>query len=366
LVAVTQPFTTREQLARLQERRSGGDFVRESRSIGASGAPLRWLDSGDDLVRRATAWRAALVASGVTQTDRVLLVLPTEWAVGWDCLSATPELGGVTALMHRPDLTEVLQFGPTVLITTPTEALRLARIAVERQMDLSDAAITRVVVTGEPGGSIGNTRRSIEERFGAACQDVYALTEVGVVGWGCDAAGGIHLNEHDFDIEAIGLDSERRFEAGELGELVLTTRGERSTPLERYRTGDLVRLSRERCACGGAWVKAAGGVLGRIGERFIVRGVEVLPSMVEHVVRRHPAVADYRMRVYRVRDECELSVEIEPDQAIASESDRARVAAEVSEDLKRSFGFRVQCDVVAPSSLGDQDAGLRARRLRRQ
>ena len=88
--------------------------------------------------------------------------------------------------------------------------------------------------------------------------------------------------------------------------------------------------------------------------------------MIEHVVRRHPAVADYRLRVYRVRNECELGVEIEPDQAISSEGDRARVAAEVSEDLKRSFGLRLQCDIVAPSSLGDQDAGLRARRLRRQ
>jgi phenylacetate-CoA ligase len=368
LIAVTRPFTTREQLARLQERTSvrGGDFVRESRSMGATGTPVRWLDTRDDLERRANAWRAALVASGVTQTDRILLALPTESAVGWDCLSATPELGGVTRLMHRPGLGDVLEFGPSVLITTPTEALRLARLAVEQQVDLTDAPLQRVVVTGEPGGSIGNTRRSIEERFGATCLDVYALTEVGVVGWGCGAADGIHLNEHDFDVEAIGLDSEREFVAGELGELVLTTRGERSTPLERYRTGDLVRLSREPCACGGAWIKAAGGVLGRIDERFVVRGVELLPSIVEHVVRRHPAVADYRLRVYRVRGECELGVEIEPDQAIASEGDRARVAAEVSEDLKRSFGLRLQCDVVAPSSLGDQDAGLRARRLRRQ
>ena len=52
--------------------------------------------------------------------------------------------------------------------------------------------------------------------------------------------------------------------------------------------------------------------------------------------------------------------------AIASEGDRARVAAEVSEDLKRSPGVRLQCDVVPPGSLGDQDAGRRARRLIRQ
>ena len=53
--------------------------------------------------------------------------------------------------------------------------------------------------------------------------------------------------------------------------------------------------------------------------------------------------------------------------AIASEGDRARVAAEVSEDLKRSLGLRLQCDVVPPgAAASDQDAGLRARRLSRQ
>jgi phenylacetate-CoA ligase len=366
LVAVTRPFTTRDQLARLQERRGGGDSVRESRSLGASGAPLRWLDTRQDLTRRAQAWRAALVAGGATPSDRVLLALPTQWAVGWDCLSALPDLGGVTALMPRPGLADIVDFAPTVLITTPTDALRLARLAAERQVDLTDTALRRVIVTGEPGGSIGNTRRLIEERFGAACHDVYALTEAGVVGWGCGATDGIHLNEQDFDVEAIGLDSERKFDAGQLGELILTTRGERSTPLERYRTGDLVRLTRAPCACGGAWITAIGGVLGRVVECFVVRGVEVVPSMVEQVVRRHPAVADYRLCVYRVRGESELGIQIEPDQAIASEGDRARVAAEVSEDLKRSFRLRLQCDVVPPNSLGDQDAGLRARRLRRQ
>ena len=39
---------------------------------------------------------------------------------------------------------------------------------------------------------------------------------------------------------------------------------------------------------------------------------------------------------------------------------------DVSEDLKRSLGVRLQCDVAPPGSLGDQDAGRRARRLSRQ
>jgi phenylacetate-coenzyme A ligase PaaK-like adenylate-forming protein len=71
--------------------------------------------------------------------------------------------------------------------------------------------------------------------------------------------------------------------------------------------------------------------------------------------------------VYETGTGCRVSVQIEPDSAIASEGDQARVAAEVSEDLKRSLGVRLECEVVAPGSLSKHhDAGRRARRLSRQ
>ena len=112
---------------------------------------------------------------------------------------------------------------------------------------------------------------------------------------------------------------------------------------------------------------AEGGVLGRVTERVTTRGVAILPSTIEHVVRRHPAVVDFRMHVYKRGGSYELAVQLEPDDAIASESDRARVAAEVCEDLRRSLGLLLQCDMVAPSRFADdQDAGRRARRLSRQ
>jgi phenylacetate-CoA ligase len=337
-------LTTREQVAALK---SDAAFVRESRTLGATGPPLRWRDTRDDLVRRAAIWREALEASGVVRGDRVALRLPTFWAIGGDCWLALLDMDVLAmAVEHQREMAE---FAPSVLIATPTDALRLAT---------GSADVRCVVVTGEPGGSLPSTRRAIEDRLGARCVDAYALTELGVVGWTCAAAtGGVHLDEDAFDVEALAD-----------GELVLSTRAPRDVMLRRYATGDLARLSRGRCACGSRWVRAEGGILGRTAERLVVRGVELLPSTIEDVVRRHPAVADFGLRVYQRGAECTVAVRIEPAAAIASEGDRARVAAEVSEDLKRSLGLRLQCDVVPPGSdgLGEQDAGRRARRLRRQ
>jgi hypothetical protein len=60
-------------------------------------------------------------------------------------------------------------------------------------------------------------------------------------------------------------------------------------------------------------------------------------------------------------------VQLEVTEAVASEGDRARVAAEVAEDLRRSLGIRLHCDVVAPATISSTHvAGRRAQRLTRQ
>jgi phenylacetate-CoA ligase len=309
-----------------------------------------------------------LRAGDLAPRDRVLLTLPLWHATAQDCLAAVLDCDVLTLPRADPSLVEMRRFEPTVLIATPSEALRLGQAAAEQRVDLEDGSVRLVVVCGEPGGSLGSTRRRIEDAFGARVLDVYALTELGVVGWSCLAGGGVHLDEAAFRIEALAPDGEGDAAVvdGDLGELTVTTLDQRGVSFERYRTGDLVRLRRTPCACGTTNVLAEGGILGRRGERLLVRGVELLPSSIEQVVRRHPAVVEYHLLVYQVRAECEVAVQLEVQSAVASEGDLARVAAEVGEDLRRSLGVRLEVELVAPGSLRAQDAGRRARRLSRQ
>jgi phenylacetate-CoA ligase len=341
--AVARRFTTRADLSkRLAETASAAGFARETRTAGRGGKPLRWRDTRADLDRRAQRWGRVLGASGVTQEDRVLVRLPLASAVGGDCVATLTELG---ALWTAADA--ALDFGPTVLITTPTDALQLSHC------DELAGRVRLVFVSGEPGGSIPSTRRALEERLRARCVDVYALTEAGIVGWSCLAApGGVHLDE-----DAFGVETDR-------GELIVTSLEPSGIPLERYRTGDLARLGdRRECSCGSAWVRAECGILGRVDELVVVGGAELWPAAIEDVVRRHPAVREFTIAALANH---KLAVTVEPDGAIASEGDRARVAAEVSEDLRRSLGVRLPCEVVPPGTLGEQDAARRARRFTRQ
>jgi phenylacetate-CoA ligase len=278
--------------------------------------------------------------------------------VGADAYLGLLELGALTMAADPVAPGDVEQFGPTVLVSTPTNCLRLVR----QGDDSSD--VRMVVVTGEPGGSLEVTRRRIEQRWGAYCLDIYALTELGPVGWGCrQRSDGIHLDDSVLTFEVVDPDSERPIAPDELGELVVTTPSDWASPLRNFRTGDLVRVSTGECMCGRAAVWADGGVQGRVADRLRVRNRVLLPGMIEQVIRRHPAVVDFHVRVYGKQ----IAVQLEATEVIASEGDRARVAAEVAEDLRRSLGVRLQCDVLPAGEVASgQDAGGRARRLSRQ
>jgi len=224
----------------------------------------------------------------------------------------------------------------TVLVSTPMAALRLAAGA---PADLARKRPCLVFTTGESGGSIDVIRRDIQHAFGGRCVDIYARRQTGVVGSSCSQrAGGIHLNESRFELDVWQLETDTPCADGELGQLVINGQP----------TGDLVRLSHGECVCGSSRTWAIDGVLGRRDELVSVRGHRLLPSDFERVILRHPGVADFRLRLYTSGQENEVAVLIEADAAMASESDRARVEAEISEELKRSLGLRLQCEIVPP------------------
>jgi phenylacetate-CoA ligase len=349
------PFTTRQELIDDQASTPpyGSNLTQpvEAYVRVVRGGQVLWMQNPEALEQLARLWQDALAASDVRPIDRVLIA-PTSAS----CLEGLQRLGALAIEAppnHAQRARELVRHAVTVLMCTPTDALRLAEAAATRRIDLIESPMRLVLVTGEPGGHVPSTRRRIEERFGARCVDLYARTELGAVGFDCRAQDeSLHLNEDAFIVEV------------DDGELVVTSLGQRGMPLVRYRTGDLVRLLDEPCGCGRSFVRAEGGVLGRTDQLMRVRGIEILPSAVENIVRRHPAVTEYQLEAYQVHGECELAVEIEPDEAVATEGDRARVAAEVAHDVRRSLGLRLQCDAVPPGTL-DRDISRPQRLIRK-
>src|SRR5690348_767652 len=125
-------------------------------------------------------------------------------------------------------------------------------------------------------------------------------------------------------------------------------------PLFRYRTGDRVAVSREPCSCGSPYLKILGRIQGRVDDMFTVRGVNLYPSQVEDIVRRHPEVTEFVIEHRRERRMDEVTVLVE--------SSRESFAADRLEaDLRQALGVRLDCRVVATGTL--PKAELKSRRL---
>jgi phenylacetate-CoA ligase len=234
------------------------------------------------------------------------------------------------------------ELGATVLLSTPTYALRLADVARGIGLDPVASKIRLTIHAGEPGASIPATRAAIEAAFSARCFDHTGMTELGPTGHSCTQRDGIHAIESEFIFEV--LDEAGRPAGEGEGELVATNLGRWGMPLIRYRTGDRVVVSREPCSCGNPYMKLLGGIRGRVDDMFTVRGVNLYPSQVEDIVRRHPYVTEFVIERRRLRhmDEVELLVEIE-----GADTSTERLEA----DLRQALGVRLECRVVPGGTL---------------
>ncbi|HEV2423236.1 MAG TPA: phenylacetate--CoA ligase family protein [Terriglobia bacterium] len=368
------PFTTKAELAR--DQRAFPPFGRlltyepsrypyAHHTSGTSGNPLVWLDTAEDWETWMRCWAYVYRAAGVTERDVAFFAFSfgpyiSHWAaldgarrLGVRCLPG----GGMSSLQR---VQAVLNQGATVVLSTPTYALRLAEVAHEHHLDLARSAVRITIHAGEPGASVPHVRSAIEGAFGAACFDHAGATELGAWGFECEAhPGAIHLNEAEFIFETLdpqtGAPAASGQPADQPGELVATALSRSGMPAVRYRTGDMVVLDREPCACGRTFVLARGGVLGRADDMLIVRGVNVYPAAIDDLVRSQIGSAEYEVEIRRVGGLDELLLKIETP-------DTARLD-DVARTIHERLNIRVGVRQVPAGSLPRYE--LKARRYKR-
>jgi phenylacetate-CoA ligase len=163
----------------------------------------------------------------------------------------------------------------------------------------------------------------------------------------CPARTGLHVQEDHFIVEVIDTGG-RAVPPGTEGELVFTTLTKEALPLLRYRTGDIGCLADTPCPCGRSTVRLT-GLRGRLDDMLIVRGVNIYPSSVEHVLLGAGGVAPhYRLIVERPGPLDELILECEPDRAGA---DPGALRARLERLLREHTGLRITVRVAEPGTI---------------
>ena len=326
-------------------------YTRFSQTSATTGRPLRWLDTPESWTWMLDSWARVFEAAGVTAADHLFFAFSFGPFLGfWTAFESAERIGclcipggGMRSAMR---VRTILDSGVTVLCCTPTYALRLAEAAAEEKIDLAASQVRKIIVGGEPGGSIAGTRAEIESRWpGARVIDHHGMTETGPVSYGCrELPGVLHVIESGYIAEIIDPTTGRALPLGKTGELVLTNLGRVGSPLLRYRTGDLVRSAAElSCVCGSNDLALPGGILGRTDDMVVVRGINVYPSAVEDVVRAVGGVAEYRVEVHtrRAMPELSLKIEVTPDHP-----DPAGLAPRLEAAVSSALGLRIAVSTV--------------------
>jgi phenylacetate-CoA ligase len=255
-----------------------------------------------------------------------------------------PVSGGFTArqAMLLRDL------GASVLVATPSYALVVAQALREAGVDPRSLGLKLGCFGGEPWTE--RLRQEIERALGLSAVNFYGLSEMfgpGVASECLLAREGLHVQEDHFLLEVIDPGDGSPLAPGAEGELVFTSLTKEALPLIRYRTGDIGAVIEERCRCGRSTARLV-GLRGRHDDMLIVRGVNLFPSHVEHVLLGAEGVApNYRLIVDRPDRMDQLTLECEP----AGEGDRELLGRRIEHLLREQIGLRIAVSILDPGSL---------------
>lgn len=321
-------------------------YSRFHRTSGTRGKPLVVLDRQEDWQWWIDTWQYVLDAANISESDRVMMAFSFGPFIGfWSAFDAVVARGalcipsGGLSTLSRIEMIQSIK--ANVLFCTPSYALHMAEVGLENQIAMADLPIDRIVVAGEPGGSIPEIKHSIESRWKCQVVDHSGASEVGPWGFADPSGRGLYVNESEFIAEFLSIAHGQPAAEGELSELVLTTLGRYGCPVIRYRTGDLVRPTwndDQRCR----FVLLAGGVLGRADDMMIIRGVNIFPSSIEQILRSFPEIVEYRMTAFKQGQMDQLKIEVE---------DRLEKPDRLVKELQVRLGLRVDVQCVPMGTL---------------
>ena len=331
------PFTTKAELAADQKLHppygSNLTFPLESyhrfhQTSGTSGQPMIWLDDkpGWEWLRENWAW--VWEKAGVTSGQAAFFPFSFGPFLGfWAGFESAAGLGiraipaGGLSSENRLKMMERLR--PEVLCCTPTYGLRLAEVAI----DAKSLGVEKIIVAGEPGGSLPEVRNRLCEAWDAEVIDHHGMTEIGPVTVSDIADPRRLLIRH----EAYFCEVINQNEQG-IGELVLTTLGRHGSPILRYRTGDLVQPDED--------FALKGGIIGRADDMVVVRGVNLYPGAVEEVVSSVEGILEYEVLIEEVNSMVEVRLRAE-----------GSGASELEGRLREVFSLRIPVEEVLEGTL---------------
>lgn len=361
------PLTDKSEFIQLQQEQPPygptlalpQEFIaHHSETSGTTGLPLGIPFSMYDTVRYGESWVYGYWGLGIRPGDSFYFAFGWGnfagfWSAYWGARRLGCRVISGGGLDTKGHIQAILRLKPTVLISTPTFALRMASVAADMGVDLAKSSVRFTYHAGEPGPTaLPAMRRQIESAWGAKAGELLGIAELDAFAPGCPNGDGVHVNEMSVFAWQIDPSTGNEVADGEIGENILTSYANSAQPLLNYRTHDLVRR-RSTCACGRTWVKFEGSVLGRTDFMVTVRGTNVYQTAVENLLAEVPGISmHYELVFTREGDNDVMTVRFEPDKTIAGDRELwEKAGREAADRIQKALHVRLEVSPVAPGSL---------------
>ena len=332
-------------------------LVRIHASSGTTGKQTVVGYTKNDIDVWAKGAARALVAAGATKSDYIHVSYGYGLFTGGLGLHYGAEMLGATAIPVTSGNTKrqvdiLRDYGSDFLCCTPSYAMYIGETVRDMGIDPKTLKLRGGIFGAEAWSE--NMRREIEKILDIKAYDIYGLSEIAGPGvsFECKEQTGMHINEDFFYPEIIDPETGEQLPDGEYGELVFTCIGKEALPLLRYRTRDICKLSHKPCSCGRTLVKMS-KTRGRTDDMLIIRGINVFPSQVEHVLLSLNMEPNYQIIVDRKNNLDTMEVQVEMSDQMFSDKVRnlEDVEHNIAAALQSTLNIAAKIRLVEPKSL---------------
>ena len=332
-------------------------LVRIHASSGTTGKQTVVGYTKNDIDVWAKGAARALVAAGATKSDYIHVSYGYGLFTGGLGLHYGAEMLGATAIPVSSGNTKrqvdiLRDYGSDFLCCTPSYAMYIGETMRDMGIDPKTLKLRGGIFGAEAWSE--NMRREIEKILDIKAYDIYGLSEIAGPGvsFECKEQTGMHINEDFFYPEIIDPKTGEQLPDGEYGELVFTCIGKEALPILRYRTRDICKLSHKPCSCGRNLVKMS-KPRGRTDDMLIIRGINVFPSQVEHVLLSLNMEPNYQIIVDRKNNLDTMEVQVEMSDQMFSDKVRNLEAVEhnIAATLQSTLNIAAKIRLVEPKSL---------------
>jgi len=363
------PVLTKEALREIPAARFHDEFciaprtkvVEYWRSGGATGRPLFYPRSAEDMAHNLLVFERAWALIGATADDCAhisfpLGVHPVAHLYARAAINlgiGTVWCGAGTNTPSETQLELIEQLKPTIWIGMASYGLHLANLAEVKGYDLARSTVKKLLVAAEPLSPV--KRQKLERAWGAQVFDHFGMTEAALIVGETIAHDGMRAFTDLWYLEVLDERGEP-VAPGEVGSLVVTPLWSNTmTPFLRWSSGDLVSLVP---ATGGNDPWSALPIM-RHARRtvgfFKVRGVNINHSDLEDAMFRDADVVDFRAEVYNAGGNDVLHLHVET---------RTGGAGQIAAMIRQAFEVAPEVTLLARGTLAREfEANVKAPRF---